>query len=89
MTNQEKKSKVSSSDLKEMLKTLNAAYRVEKQSDESDLFAGGVLDSLSLIQFVMAIEKRFQIRLANDDITYESFRTLQLITDLLNRKYLH
>jgi methoxymalonate biosynthesis acyl carrier protein len=88
MTNQNNKKQVSIEELKKILQSLNAAYRADQQTEKSDLFANGILDSLSLIQFVMAIEKNFQIRLENEDITYEKFKSLGLIKELLLKKYI-
>jgi acyl carrier protein len=89
MSEQSKIRKINVTELKEILKSLNAGYQVDRQTEDSDLFAVGVLDSLSLIQYVMALEKKFKIRLDNDDITYAKFKTFRIISELLNGKYFH
>ena len=75
-------------ELKEILKNLNTSFEVNKLNDNFDLFTYGALDSLIMIQFVVAIETHYNIRLDNEDITYEKFRTFSTLADLLNRKYL-
>lgn len=75
-------------ELKEILKNLNTSFEVNKLNDNFDLFTYGALDSLIMIQFVVAIETHYNIRLDNEDITYEKFRTFSALADLLSHKYL-
>jgi acyl carrier protein len=75
-------------DLKEILKNLNTSFEVNKLNDNFDLFTYGALDSLLMIQFVVAIETHYNIRLDNEDITYEKFRTFSDLSALLSSKYL-
>lgn len=75
-------------DLKEILKNLNTSFEVNKLNDNFDLFTYGALDSLLMIQFVVAIETHYNIRLDNEDITYEKFRTFSDLSVLLSSKYL-
>lgn len=75
------------SDLKNILKDLNTFYNVDSVGDEVDLFAKGLLDSLILIQFVMAIENHYKIQIQNQDINYESFKTFSKIKSVLDSNY--
>lgn len=74
--------------LKKILKGLNTSFQVDQVQDEEDLFARGALDSLIMIQFVVAIEEFFKIRLDNADITYSKFKTFAEINKMLTEKYL-
>lgn len=75
------------SELKEILKNLNTFYNVDSVGDDVDLFSQGLLDSLILIQFVMAIENRYKIQIQNQDINYESFKNFLTIQRILNSNY--
>lgn len=74
--------------LRNTLKSLNTSFEVDQLSDSQDLFAYGALDSLIMIQYVVAIESHFQIRLQNEDIIYENFRTFSDLEKTLKTKYL-
>lgn len=75
------KSKVE--DLKKILVSLNTYPKVNELTEEDNLFAKGALDSLILIQYVLAIEDHFKIRFANEKITYENFTNFKTISQLL------
>lgn len=75
------------SDLKEILKNLNTFYNVDSVGETVDLFSQGLLDSLILIQFVMAVENQYKIQIQNQDINYESFKTFAKIKSLLDSNY--
>lgn len=74
--------------LKKILKGLNTSFQVDQVKDDEDLFARGALDSLIMIQYVVAIEEFFKIRLDNEDITYGKFKTFAALNKMLVEKYL-
>ncbi len=88
MSAQKKISQCSVADLKKILQGLNTYYNVESVSDSEDLFAQGLLDSLILIQYVMALEKTFKIQIQNPHINYENFKTFISIKSVLDKNYL-
>lgn len=55
------------------------------QPDE-DIFALGFINSLFAMQLVLFVEKEFQITIANEDLEFENFRTMNSITNLVERK---
>ncbi len=75
-------------ELQKLIKGLNTFHSPEIINSNSDLFALGILDSLLLIQFVMAIENNFQIEIGNDDINYSNFKDLETLANLIESKYL-
>jgi acyl carrier protein len=73
--------------LKEILTRMNVYPHVQRLTDDENLFTAGVMDSLILIQFVLAVEDEFKIRLKNEDVSYEQFQSLERIASLLKTKY--
>jgi D-alanine--poly(phosphoribitol) ligase subunit 2 len=55
------------------------AIRVE--SDTTDLFQTGILDSMTLVQLVLALEERFGIELPVEQIEAEAFSTVARIAE--------
>jgi acyl carrier protein len=53
---------------------------------ESNLFEAGVLDSMTLVQFILNLEEKFKFRLPMEDIDVESFRSLINIAELVARR---
>ncbi len=87
MNAQKKFSGCSLDDLKNLLQGLNTFYNVNSVENTVDLFSQGLLDSLILIQFVMAIESQFKIQIKNQDITYENFKTFSAVKTMLDSNY--
>lgn len=75
-------------EIKNILKKLNTSFEVDKLSDDFDLFAYGALDSLIMIQYVVAIENHYKIHFDNEDITYDRFRNFSELSNILFTKYL-
>lgn len=74
--------------LRSILKNLNTSFEVDKLNEDFDLFAYGALDSLIMIQYVVAIENHFQIHFENEDITYDRFRNFTELKNIISSKYL-
>lgn len=52
---------------------------------EEDLIDSGVLDSLSLVQLMVALEEEFNIRIEPEDLDFEDYRSVESITEMLIR----
>jgi acyl carrier protein len=46
---------------------------------DDDLLAGGIIDSLGVTQLVAFLEERFGIRVTDEELTPDNFRTLAAI----------
>jgi len=57
----------------------------ELKPDDS-LFDSGVLDSLSLLDFVMFLEKRYGFKIPGEEIVPENFGTLAAVGAYLDRR---
>lgn len=52
---------------------------VEHINPEEDLFEAGYLDSLGIVNLMMALEEEFQVNLSPESIDLEKFRSIELI----------
>ena len=55
------------------------------QPDE-DIFANGLVNSMFAMQLVLFVEQEFEITIGNEDLEFENFRTINSITNLIERK---
>jgi acyl carrier protein len=52
-------------------------------SVEDDLMSAGILDSLSLLQLVTFIEEQFGINVPDEDVLYENFHSIKVLSEYL------
>ncbi|AVH69206.1 acyl carrier protein [Nostoc sp. 'Lobaria pulmonaria (5183) cyanobiont'] len=55
------------------------------QPDE-DIFALGFVNSMFAMQLVLFVEQEFKIAIENEDLEFENFRTINSLTNLIERK---
>jgi len=55
-------------------------------AEDEDIFASGLVNSLFAMQLVLFLEKDFEIKVENEDLDYNNFRTLNAIADFIERK---
>lgn len=60
--------------------------RIPDLSDDVDIFASGLVNSLFAMQLVMFLEKEFKISISNEDIDLNNFRTINAISKLIENK---
>ncbi|MBT2574031.1 acyl carrier protein [Bacillus sp. ISL-51] len=65
---------------------LSRFFRKRELLDNEDIFELGFVNSLFAMQLVMFIEKEFSIRIDNQDMDMENFRTVTKIAELIERK---
>ena len=51
-----------------------------------DLFATGMVNSLFAIQLVLFVEKNFGMAVANEDLDFENFKSINAIIAFVGRK---
>ncbi|CAK8716914.1 Carrier domain-containing protein [Candidatus Electronema halotolerans] len=54
--------------------------------DDEDLFASGLVNSLFAMQLVLFVEKEFAVKVENEDLDYDNFRTMNAIVGFIQRK---
>lgn len=52
---------------------------------EEDLIDSGLLDSLSLIQLMVALEEEFNIRIEPEEFDFEDYRSVKSMTEMIRR----
>ncbi|SDM25243.1 acyl carrier protein [Allokutzneria albata] len=55
-------------------------------ADDQDIFALGFVNSLFAMELVMFIEKTFSVRIPNDELKLDNFRSIDAMTDLIARQ---
>ncbi len=74
-------------EIKNKLRTfLNRFFRKQELGDNDDIFALGFVNSLFAMQLVMFLEKEFGLRVENEDLDINNFRSIQTIADFVNSK---
>ena len=62
------------------------ALQGEKIARDEDLLASDTLDSLTIVELVSFMEARFGIRVSDDDLMPENFKTIDEIVAFVERR---
>lgn len=62
-------------------KTLN----LEPIAFAEDLIETGQLDSMALVQLMVALEEEFDIRIEPEELDFEDFRSVKSMTEMISR----
>lgn len=54
--------------------------------DDDDLFGSGLVNSLFALELVLFIENEFSISVENEDLNPDSFKSINAIASLIERK---
>ena len=65
-----------------ILKQINAEIDFE---NEKDLVDSGVLDSLTIVEIITAIEDKYGVTINPDDIDPDNFQSAETILDMINK----
>ena len=65
---------------------LSRFFKNHDLQPEEDIFALGFVNSLLAMQLVAFVEKEFGIRVEDEDLDLDNFRTIQAISNLVARK---
>ena len=67
----------------EIQSLLLTEFSVRVDSPDEDLFRGGALDSMTLVQFILALENHFGIQIPLDDLDLEAVTSVSRAADLV------
>ena len=65
---------------------LSRFFKNQDLQPEEDIFALGFVNSLLAMQLVAFVEKEFGIRVEDEDLDLDNFRSIQAISNLVARK---
>lgn len=54
---------------------------------EDPLFTTGIIDSAMLLDLVVLLEKKYQIRISSGELTLDNFNTVSGMIKLINKKH--
>lgn len=54
--------------------------------EDSTLITNGLIDSMSVVDLIVYLEKEFQVKFSDTEMTPENFDTLSAISSLIERK---
>lgn len=63
-----------------------ARYTNHDFKDEDDIFSLGFINSVLAMQLVLFVEKEFSVRVENEDLDLDNFRSIVAIATLVVRK---
>ncbi|HXF82636.1 MAG TPA: acyl carrier protein [bacterium] len=71
--------------VRQIQELLAARFHAGSVDPEVDLLDSGLVDSVSLVELVMELERRFGIHLPFEELQIDDFRNVRRIADLVNR----
>lgn len=71
---------------REIAQLINDQLLVEVSSPEDDLLASGVLDSLTLVQLLFDLERRFGVTIPLEELEIDDFRSINSIATLVQAR---
>jgi methoxymalonate biosynthesis acyl carrier protein len=78
---------MTSNDIRQKTKAFMAVhFKNYDLQDDDDIFSLGFVNSLFAMQLVMFVEKEFDLKVHDDDLDIDNFRTVNALLDLVNRK---
>lgn len=74
-------------DIKEKIKGLLAQFIADAEvSDDQDIFASGLVNSMFAMQLVLFVEKEYQFKVENEDLDISNFRSINAIVEFVGKK---
>jgi acyl carrier protein len=70
----------------EVRQFLGRFFRHQALGSDDDIFAGGFMNSLVLVQLMSFIESQFSVKIEDKDLEFENFRTINSIVALIEKK---
>ncbi len=65
---------------------ISANFKNYDLKDDDDIFSLGFVNSLFAMQLVMFVEKEFHLKVSDDDLLIDNFRSVDAVMDLVTKK---
>jgi methoxymalonate biosynthesis acyl carrier protein len=65
---------------------ISSHFRNFELKDDDDIFSLGFVNSLFAMQLVMFVEKEFHLKVHDDDLIIDNFRTVNAVMELVTKK---
>ena len=72
--------------MKDLMLLFERDLRTRVADPDLDLLAGGLMDSLVLVDLLVALERAYSIPIEMEDLDFDDFRTLRGITAWVERQ---
>lgn len=56
--------------------------------DEDSLIESGIVDSMGLVKLVSFLEKKYRIKIKEDELDIDNFNNINALTNFINKKLL-
>ncbi len=65
---------------------VGSAFKGKELTDDEDIFASGVVNSLFAMELITFLEGTYSITIENEDLELENFSTVDKLVELVERK---
>jgi methoxymalonate biosynthesis acyl carrier protein len=65
---------------------ISSNFKNYELKDDEDIFSLGFVNSLFAMQLVMFVEKEFHLKVHDDDLLIDNFRSVDAVMDLVTKK---
>ena len=69
-----------------IIQELARVRRIAEVRPRDNLLAQGVVDSLAIVKLILFLEERFPIRIGDEDIVPENFRSIESLSRFVQSK---
>lgn len=68
-----------------LIEKLGRSKKISQVADQESLIANGMIDSLGILQLVSYIERRFNVKIRDEEIIPENFESVDVICSYIER----
>jgi acyl carrier protein len=65
---------------------INSSINIDALSDDDNLFASGIVNSLFAVQLMTFVERKFNLEIGMDDLDIENFKSVSATAAFVARK---
>lgn len=69
-----------------IVQDIAAGRGIDSVAHDSDMLSGGVIDSLGITELIAFLERKYAIKVNDDDIDADNFRSIDNIVAFVERK---